>query len=229
MLEGQPSRAPAMVSWRARVRSTVDGVRHEPRRLVTVVVLAAVVVALLWWLFRAPAVPDPEVTLPRVSSTVGGGASGASPASPTTTAVRIVVHVAGAVARPGVLRLPDGARVVDAVDAAGGFATDADPSRVNLAAKVADGQRVYVPRIGEATPVDAALSGPNSTTPTGPVDLNTASIDELDRLPGIGPATAAAIVEHRSRNGAFHSVDELRDVPGIGEAKLAQLRPLVTV
>ena len=127
--------------------------------------------------------------------------------------------------------LPGGARVVDAVEAAGGLAPSADPARVNLAALLADGQRVYVLAVGEdaalAAPGDAA-TGPG-TPAAGPVNLNTADSAALDSLPGIGPATAAAILEHRAKVGRFTSVDQLLDVPGIGEAKLEALRDLVTV
>ena len=148
----------------------------------------------------------------------------------------VVVHVAGAVVRPGVHTLPAGARVVDAVDAAGGMSGAADQSRVNLAALVADGERVYVPTVGEPPPPPVAAG---SAQPSGspaevaeegaPIDINTATEADLDELPGVGPATAAAIIEHRQSIGGFTSVDQLLDVRGIGEAKLEQLRPLVRV
>lgn len=162
------------------------------------------------------------------------------PFAGTTTAstapVTLVVHAAGAVARPGVYRLPGGARVVDLVDAAGGPGPDADPARVNLAEPLADGARVYLPRLGEVPPPGpapvagsgGASGGSDGGSEGGLVDLNTADEAALDELPGIGPATAAAIVAHRSANGPFAGVDELLDVRGIGPAKLEQLRPLVT-
>jgi competence protein ComEA len=141
------------------------------------------------------------------------------------------VHVAGAVAAPGVHELAAGARVVDAIEAAGGLAADADGSRINLAAPLTDGARVYVPAVGEEPPPVAVggLTGDAGSAPAGPVDLNTADAAALEALPGVGPATAAAIIEHRAEIGAFSSVDELLDVPGIGEAKLEALRDLVTV
>jgi competence protein ComEA len=160
----------------------------------------------------------------------------------------VVVHVAGAVAMPGVHRLAAGSRVADAVAAAGGSAADADTDRLNLAAPLGDGSRVYVPRRGEAgapptvVPDDAATPGTTSGATTtggtgsgpapsaaGPINVNTAGPDELDRLPGIGPATAAAIIDHRTRHGPFGTVDDLAKVRGIGPAKLAQLRGLVAV
>ncbi len=127
--------------------------------------------------------------------------------------------------------LADGARVVDAIDAAGGLTPEADGARINLAALVHDGERIYVPRVGEVVPavVGGAPAGPGIDGAAGPVNLNEADEAALDALPGIGPATAAAIIRHRTEIGRFTSVDQLLDVRGIGEAKLEQLRPLVTV
>jgi competence protein ComEA len=156
---------------------------------------------------------------------------------------QVVVHVAGAVAAPGVVRLGNGSRVVDAVTAAGGLRADADPDRVNLAATLVDGQRVVVPIVGQPIPAEVAPapvpSSGGTTTAAGassgaastgaPVDLNTATAEQLDALPGVGPSTAAAILDHRSSAGPFTSVDQLLDVRGIGEAKLEALRDLVSV
>lgn len=149
-----------------------------------------------------------------------------------------VVFVTGAVNRPGLVSVPDGARVADALTAAGGLREDADASRLNLAEKVRDGTRLYVPAVGEAVPpAVVAPSGTSGGAGTAggaasaehPVDLNVAGVEELDALPGVGPATAAAIVAHRDANGPFPSVDALGDVRGIGPAKLEALRPLVRV
>ncbi len=156
-------------------------------------------------------------------------------ATTTTLAPGIVVHAAGAVRTPGLYRLDGGARVADLVDAAGGPADDVDLDRVNLAAPLVDGQRVYVPRLGEEVPpaVGTGGAGPGETgsggASVGPVALNTATVDELDTLPGVGPTTAQAIVDHRTRNGPFRSVEDLLEVRGIGPAKLEALRDLVTV
>jgi competence protein ComEA len=196
------------------------------------------------WLLRASPVPV-EDGLPRATTTVAttspsasAGSSDApgpasSPAAATTIAV-LVVHVAGQVARPGVYQLPAGARVDDAVAAAGGALATADLDVVNLAAHVADGDRVFVPAVGETVPGVVGPSGASTgsasgsgTGAAGPVDLNAATAEQLDALPGIGPATAAAIVEHRERVGPFVTVDDLLDVPGIGPAKLDALRGLV--
>jgi competence protein ComEA len=174
------------------------------------------------------------------SSGASGTAGGSSPASGAPGAPggadpgALVVHVVGAVVAPGVVRVPAGARVLDAVASAGGAAADADLARVNLAAKLADGQRVVVPRVGELSPPAAVEGGGGqpveaAATPGAPVDLNRATAAELDALPGVGPATAAAIIAYRAQHGPFPTVDALGDVKGIGSAKLEQLRPLVTV
>jgi competence protein ComEA len=163
------------------------------------------------------------------------GSSGGLPAAASAPGGEVVVHVVGAVATPGVQRLPAGTRVVDAVEAAGGASPEADLARINLAAVLVDGQQIYVARVGEAPPVPLAGSAPSgreadaASGALGLVDLNTATADELDELPGVGPTTAQAIISHREQNGPFTSVDELLDVRGIGDAKLEQLRDLVTV
>jgi competence protein ComEA len=126
-----------------------------------------------------------------------------------------------------VYELAPGARVQAAVEAAGGPVPGADPGALNLAAPVGDGQRVYIPMVGELVPL--ATGSPAVTVAPGPVDLNRASAAELDGLPGIGPATAAAIVEHREQNGPFASIEDLEAVRGIGPAKLDALRDLVRV
>lgn len=155
-----------------------------------------------------------------------GGAAGAT----------VTVHVAGAVLHPGVVTLRTGARAVDAVAAAGGLASGADPDRVNLAAPMRDGDRLAIPILGQPPPEAIPATG-NSTggtgsppgAPAGPVDINTASTEMLDTLPGVGPSTAAAIVAHRERSGRFRNVEGLLEVRGIGDAKLEAIRDLVTV
>ena len=166
---------------------------------------------------------------------MGGGASGAPPAAtlpvqPTaatgTAGGRVTVHVAGAVAHPGVYRLRRGERVDDAVRRAGGPARRADLSAVNLAAVVEDGRQVLVPARAPAGSVSGTTS-PGATP--AKVNLNTATPEQLDTLAGVGPATAAKILAFREQHGGFGSVDELGDVPGIGEVRLEALRDLVTV
>lgn len=136
----------------------------------------------------------------------------------------LVVHVAGSVRRAGVYRLRDGTRVADAIARAGGATRKADLGALNLAAPLADGQQVLVPR---RTP-PAAGGGAVSGSAPSKVSLATATIEQLDQLPGIGPVTAQQIVEWRTANGPFQSVDELDDVPGIGPARIEQLREAVT-
>ncbi len=148
------------------------------------------------------------------------------PSPEPTDPVPIRVHVAGAVAVAGVVELVEGDRVEVAVAAAGGALGDADLDRINLARTLADGERIYVPRVGE--PVVAADDQSEVQT-TGPVDLNLANAADLEALPGVGPATAEKIISHRDANGPFITVSGLEAVPGIGPAKLEQLRDLVVV
>ena len=140
---------------------------------------------------------------------------------------RLVVHVVGAVRRPGLYRLPEGARIADAVRRAGGATRRADLQLINLAAPASDGVQVVVPR--RAPPGQGASTsasgGPGATS--GPVHLNTATLEQLDALPGVGPVTAQKILDYREKHGAFSSVDELDAIPGIGPARLEQLRELV--
>lgn len=148
----------------------------------------------------------------------------------------IVVDVAGAVASPGVVELKDGARVADALGAAGGLAEDADLTSVNRAARLTDGQRVYVPRVGEqVAPVEgdgsagAAGEGTQSTATGQVVNINTAGLAELDALPGVGPATAQAIIDDREANGPFTAPEDLMRVSGIGEKKFEKLKSSICV
>lgn len=135
---------------------------------------------------------------------------------------RVVVDVVGAVRRPGLYRLRQGSRIADAVARAGGATDKADLAQVNLAAPLADGEQVVVPRRGAPGAV-----GGGSSTPAGPVQLSTATLEQLDTLPGVGPSTAQKILDYREKHGAFSSVDELDAVPGIGPKRLEQLRELV--
>jgi competence protein ComEA len=143
------------------------------------------------------------------------------------------VHVAGAVASPGVYELAPGARVCDAVEAAGGFSADADPDALNLAAELADGVQVRVPVLGEEVQEASAYAAQGSTdaasSSTGLVNVNTATVAELESLSGVGPVTAQAIVDEREANGPFASVDDLTRVRGIGDKKLATLAGQVCV
>ena len=148
----------------------------------------------------------------------------------TTTVAQMFVDVVGAVRRPGLYRVPDGARVADALARAGGVTSKAQLELVNLAARVADGEQVVVPRRGSASVPSAGGAGAGAgagSVPTGPVHLNSATLEQLDALPGVGPVTAQKIVDYREQHGGFGSVDELDAVPGIGPARLENLRGLV--
>jgi competence protein ComEA len=138
---------------------------------------------------------------------------------------KVLVHVVGAVRAPGLYELPEESRVDDAIREAGGAKPKAALELVNLAAPVADGQQVVVPLRGELAAAPAA--GSPASSAGGKVHLNSATLEDLDSLPGIGPVTAQKILDYRTANGAFQSVDELDAVPGIGPARLAQLKPLV--
>jgi len=137
----------------------------------------------------------------------------------------VVVHVVGAVRVPGLYRLARGKRVADAVERAGGATGKADLALINLAAPVADGQQVVVP--ARAPPGAAAGEGGGGDAAAGPVHLNTATLEQLDELPGVGPVTAQKILDYREKHGAFSSLRELDAIPGIGPARLAQLSELV--
>lgn len=169
--------------------------------------LCAVVVALI----GARALRAPEAAAP-APETVPAAAPAARPA-----ATRAVVHVVGAVRRPGLYELRPGSRVADAVERAGGPTARARLGGLNLAAKVVDAQQVVVPERG--APVAGAAGGEDA-----PIDLNTATAEQLDTLDGIGPATAAKILEERQRRGGFSGVDDLAQIPGIGPKRLATLR-----
>jgi competence protein ComEA len=140
-------------------------------------------------------------------------------AAPTRAAL-LVVDVVGAVRRPGLYRLPQGSRIADAVARAGGATRRADLALVNLAAPVADGVQIAVPARTPAAAGGAAAAA-------GPVHLNSATLTDLDALPGVGPVTAQKILDYRQQHGAFANVDELDAIPGIGPARLEQLRDLV--
>lgn len=152
---------------------------------------------------------------------------------PAGQAAEIVVHVDGAVASPGVYRLSTGSRVVDVVEAAGGFAADAVTSAVNLAQTLSDGQQVIVPAEGDDIPASPAAQSIGTAGPEpvagegGLVNVNTASVAELTTLKGVGEATAQKIIAEREKNGPFASIDDLKRVSGIGDKKLEALRDAV--
>jgi competence protein ComEA len=226
----------------------VERIRRLSSALDRRLIIAVAVVALLgfggWALLVRGAEPA-ELTLPNAADSNDAGglaptAGSPTAGSPTVTvaAGEVVVHVAGAVVRPGLLRLPAGSRVADAIAAAGGPTPDGDVDRLNLAQLVEDGSRVVVGRIGESVdapvpgvtpPAGSGAGADGEATSSSPIDLNTADLAELEELPGVGPSTAQAIIDHREANGPFLSVDDLLDVRGIGPAKLEALRDLAVV
>jgi len=219
------SRPAAPSSSAERVRAWIEW--FGVGRLVTAALATLVVCVGALWLISSPP-PSTEASLPMATSTTVADATGGLSDATTTVPTTVLVHVAGAVVEPGVYELPSGARVRDAILAAGGPAESADWDALNLAAMIADASRVYVPVVGESLPADWAAGSDATSTAPGPVDVNRATADQLDELPGVGPATATAIVTERERNGPFVDVDDLERVPGIGPAKVAALRDLVT-
>lgn len=232
-------------SWRERLEAAAA--RASVAQVAAAAGALAVAGVVAMAVLRGPGPPPPELTIP-----VAGGPG--DPAVTTTTtstsvpseapaATTVVAHAAGAVARPDVYRLPPGARVTDLLAAAGGPVAGADLDRLNLAAPLVDGDRVFVPLVGQEVPVavdgtPSPSGGPGGSGGTGgpgddgagtPVDVNRATERELEGLPGIGPALAQAVVAERERRGGFSSVEELLEVRGIGEAKLAALIGLVQV
>ncbi|WKU08545.1 ComEA family DNA-binding protein [Micromonospora sp. HUAS LYJ1] len=199
--------------------------------------LAAVAVAVVlgagFWAWRSRPQPEPV----RPATTVAGPESSGGPASGPAVAPtgELVVAVAGRVRRPGLVRVPAGARVADAVEAAGGALPGTDVALLNPARKVADGELILV---GVTAPPGATGSGaapagpaavPGGAAPGGRVNLNTATLAQLDALPGVGPVLAQRILTHRDQHGGFRSVGDLRQVDGIGDARYEQLKDLVTV
>jgi competence protein ComEA len=187
------------------------------RRVLAVALLALVLVVVAWRHASAARAPVPLRVAP------------ISPARASRSAAAgrlLVVDVVGAVRRPGLVRLHEGARVADAIARAGGLRRNAERAGVNLAAPVADGQQVLVPEAGVVAAAAGAGSGAGGGA-VGPVSLSSASVEQLDALPGVGPVTAQKIVTYRQEHGAFRSVDELDAIVGIGPSRIADLRGLV--
>ena len=231
-------------SWTDRLAALRDLPWSRPVIAAAGAVLAVAVLVVVGLAFLRSSSPAPTLTLPRaepgaapVDGTTGGADPLRAPAGspPSAPPVTVTVHVAGQVASPGVYAVPSGGRVADAVVAAGGTSAEADLEALNLAARVSDGERIHVPKKGETPPTVVGPTAPapggagKGAAPTGLVDLNTATAEQLDALPGVGPATSKAILAYRTSHGRFRSVTELLEVPGIGPAKLEALRPMVRV
>jgi competence protein ComEA len=236
-----------------RLPTALRGGRVDPSprgamALAVVAMLAALVATLFAWRSRPSEVsvasggsaPAVGVASPSVGPV---GIVAPSVATPTpragATAGEIVVDVAGKVRRPGVVRLPEGSRVVDAVDRAGGVLPGTDTTGLALAQRLTDGEQILVDgRHGPAPPPAAPGGGTTDSSPAGstasgaaraPVNLNTATVDQLDGLPGVGPVLAQRIVDWRTGHGSFTSTNQLSEVDGLGQKRLADLLPLVTV
>jgi competence protein ComEA len=237
-----PANSPPGLAQRVAARVPV---RLDPGRRAALAVGAAVLVAAvltgLWVLAERPrsvSVASAPVAVPGASSPLGSAQpapapSAVSSAAPSSSAALVVVDVAGKVRHPGLYRLWAGARVEDAIKAAGGPLVGVNLISLNLAAKLVDGQQVLVGVRGGAGAAPIGVGGPassaTSATAPGPVDLNSATLEQLEALPGVGPVLGQNILDWRSAHGSFSSIDQLNDVTGIGEVKFAALRSLVTV
>jgi competence protein ComEA len=220
--------------------------RRAVRALAVVAALVVVISAFLAWRARPNTVSVATgATTPATVGAVGAQPAnvGATvmPSATTTVATMLVVAVEGKVRHPGLVRLPAGSRIADAIEAAGGAEPGTDLSFVNLAQKVVDGELIVIgvtPPPGVAATGGADSSGVDGSGAAGsggaaqpgvPINLNTATEADLETLPGIGPALAQRIIDYRTQHGAFRSIDELRNVSGIGDAKFAEVKDLVTV
>ncbi|MGP4027735.1 helix-hairpin-helix domain-containing protein [Actinomadura sp. 3N407] len=213
----------------ARLRATPE--RSNVRVLVLIGVVAALVAAGYLWLAR----PRPHETAAPAAVATLTGARPATSQSPVTASPSVVVHVLGKVEHPGVITLPPGSRVAEAIKAAGGVREGAKTGPLNLARKVMDGEQIPVgvprptPPPGAAPPPGAPPPPGASAAPGAPLNLNTATPDQLDDLPGVGPVLAGRIVDYRTQHGGFRSIEQLQDVSGIGARRYADLKPLVRV
>ena len=205
------------------------------RRVVTSALAAFVLAVGAWWVVRVPPAPVESGISFTGTSLVRDQSSSSDAAA---LALNIVVHVAGEVNKPGVYTLPNSARMIDAVTAAGGATARADLEVINLATPLIDSSQIYVPAKGVAARptfirpqpgVYGVASATNSPSASGVVNINRASVTELDALPGVGQSTAQAIVDYRSANGPFGSPEDLLNVKGIGPAKFEAMRKLVGV
>lgn len=225
---------PPLAERAAAVVARLGVSRSEGGALLVLGLAAVAAFALVWWLQRPPGAGQPPL----------GAAPAAAPEELVIDSVseseEVIVHVAGLVRTPGLHRLPAGARVADALEAAGGPRHDAWLDGLNLARPLHDGEQLLVPAAPDpadgstgsapgAAPGAGLQSGPGGLRPDGRVDLNLATASELETLPGIGPVMAERVVQHREDNGPFTSVGELRDVPGVGEKTFQNLVDLVGV
>ena len=208
------------------LRERLDSLSRGELAGLAIVVVASLLGAGFWYMRSLPRPVDIAAPADAVSPVVSqvAGLTG----SPSPSPASIIVDVAGWVRHPGVYEFASGDRVIDAVNRAGGARSGADLTSLNLAAPLADGTQIVVPRPGATTPGSAA-SDTGTAGGTTLININTASETDLEALPGVGPVTAAAIIDYRTQNGPFSAVDDLIDVSGIGPSTLEQIRPFATV
>ncbi|MGH2783684.1 MAG: helix-hairpin-helix domain-containing protein [Actinomycetota bacterium] len=218
----------AVPSWRRRL---LDLLEFRPRETVALGVLCIAIVAGAAFAYARslPKTAPDSIASPIPTADATGSLA-------PTTSGELFVHITGAVARPGVYRLPAGSRVIDGVTAAGGARAEADLSSINLARPLTDGERVYIPRRGEIPPAATAGGDPTGATGDGgsggasdKVNINTATVSQLEELPGIGEVIAQRIVDYRTQHGPFKTVRDLLKVEGIGEKKFESIQDYVTV
>ena len=221
-------------TWRDRLESFAG--RRREVWLVVALVLVAVIAAVVLKGKAAPRIAPPaEAPAVAAAAPVSPAPVEGAPASSPAPGSVILVHVAGAVERPGLYELPAGSRIADAIDLARGPRPNADLDALNLAEPLVDGQKIDVPRRGEETAVTGgAPPGPApvagaSPSPAAAIDLNTADQTTLETIPDVGPVTAQAIIAYRTEVGSFESIEQLLEVSGIGPATLETMRPYVTV
>ncbi|MFF3856781.1 helix-hairpin-helix domain-containing protein [Micromonospora sp. NPDC002575] len=230
-----PDGEPGAGSWASRLPG--PGAFDPGRRGVRALAAVALVVVLGAgvWAWRSRPQAEPVRAEPSAAAGFDATPGAGAPAAAATPGGELVVAVAGKVRRPGLVRVPAGARVGDAVQAAGGALPGVDVALLNPARKVADGELILVgvtappgqPGAAPAAPGQPAGGGP--AAPAGLINLNTATLAQLDTLPGVGPVLAQRILDHRDRTGGFRSVGDLRQVEGIGDSRYEQLKELVTV
>lgn len=212
--------------------SVADRIVPDRRSLPSLLVLfaGAVIGALVvWWLAVPRGTPAPNVSITEPVTSIATEGADRTPQPSASATASVVVDVQGRVRRPGVLQLPQGSRVVDAITKAGGLTARGTTSGLNLAQVLLDGTQVLVPDRRSGTSAATGLTPSAVPTAGAVVNLNTASLEQLDTLPGIGPVLAQRILDWRTQNGSFASIEQLRDVSGIGDATFADVQSLVTV
>jgi len=201
----------------------MDGWLERYRGYILILLFGLVVLGVVFFFLRRPQ-PEPIKILPPEPTATS---------LPTPTSRPLCVYVSGAVARPDVYELPHGSIVKDAIEAAGGPTGEADLNRINLARRVQDEEQIYVPQKGEESLPVSPPSGPSLSSPSSQkgdkVNINTATAEELDTLPGVGPSIAQRIIDHRTTHGPFQSIEDIKKVKGIGDATFEELKDKITV